>query len=364
MLIVAGFEWPKRQRDCSNPPAACENVAMYLRDLQKKLGGEAIDEVTVALSGVGTIASANATEITFLTNPRYRAELASTRAAAVIVGTVDRDSTSLPRIVADNPYAYFARVAQLFSPVPAHHAGVHSSAVVHTGARVADSAAIAEFVSIGAGADIGEGVTIGAGTVIGEGVSIGAGTRLAARVTVYANCAIGARGIVHSGVVIGADGFGFAPDFSAGGGGWVKIPQTGRVLIGDDCEIGANTTIDRGAIDDTVIGNDVKLDNQIQIGHNCTIGDHTIISGCVGIAGSARIGQRVMIGGAAGILGHLEICDGAVISAMSLVTKSITEPGTYTSSMPLMKHADWLKNAAHLRRLGAMADAIRKNGGS
>jgi UDP-3-O-[3-hydroxymyristoyl] glucosamine N-acyltransferase len=337
---------------------------MYLRDLQKKLGGEAIGDVTAALIGVGTIASAGSTQITFLANPRYRAELASTRAGAVIVGATDRDATPLPRIVATNPYAYFARVAQLFSPVPAHQAGIHSSAVIHPGARIATCAAIAEFVSIGAGAVIGEGVSIGAGTVIGEGVSIGTGSRLAAHVTVLAHCAIGARAIVHSGVVIGADGFGFAPDFSAEGGSWVKIPQTGRVLIGDDCEIGANTTIDRGAIDDTVIGNDVKLDNQIQIGHNCTIGDHTIISGCVGIAGSARIGRRVMIGGAAGILGHLEICEGAVVSAMSLVTKSITEPGTYTGSMPLMKHVDWLKNAAHLRRLDAMADAVKNKGGS
>ncbi len=337
---------------------------MYLRDLQKKLGGEVIGEVTVALSGVGTIASAGATQITFLTNPRYRAELAATRAGAVIVGSSDRDATSLPRIVAANPYAYFARAAQLFNPAPVHQAGIHSSAVIHPGAHIAAGAAIAEFVSIGANAVIGEGVSIGAGTVIGEGVSIGAGTRIAAHVTVYAHCAIGARAIVHSGVVIGADGFGFAPDFSADAGSWVKIPQTGRVLIGDDCEIGANTTIDRGAIDDTVIGNDVKLDNQIQIGHNCTIGDHTIISGCVGIAGSAKIGRRVMIGGAAGILGHLEICDGAVISAMSLVTKSISEPGTYTGSMPLMKHADWLKNAAHLRRLDTMSAAIKIKGGS
>ena len=337
---------------------------MYLRDLQKKLGGEVIGEVTVALSGVGTIASAGVTQITFLTNPRYRAELAATRAGAVIVGSSDRDATSLPRIVAANPYAYFARAAQLFNPAPVHQAGIHSSAVIHPGAHIAAGAAIAEFVSIGANAVIGEGVSIGAGTVIGEGVSIGAGTRIAARVTVYAHCAIGARAIVHSGVVIGADGFGFAPDFSADAGSWVKIPQTGRVLIGDDCEIGANTTIDRGAIDDTVIGNDVKLDNQIQIGHNCTIGDHTIISGCVGIAGSAKIGRRVMIGGAAGILGHLEICDGAVISAMSLVTKSISEPGTYTGSMPLMKHADWLKNAAHLRRLDTMSAAIKIKGGS
>ncbi len=335
---------------------------MYLRDLQEKLGGEAVGEVSEPLTGVGTIRAASSGQITFLANPRYRAELSGTGAGAVIVSIADRELTSLPRLVAANPYAYFARVAQLFNPPPAHASGIHPSAVIHAGAKIAASASIAEFVSVGPGAVIGEGVRIGAGCVIGEGAVVGAHTRIAARVTVYAGCQIGARGIVHSGVVIGADGFGFAPDFSADAGGWVKIPQTGRVIIGDDCEIGANTTIDRGAIDDTVIGNDVKLDNQIQVGHNCVIGDHTLICGCVGIAGSCRIGRRVTIGGAAGIIGHLDICDGAIISAMTLVTKSITEPGMYTASMPLMKHEDWLRNAVHLRRLDAMAAAIKNKG--
>lgn len=343
---------------------ACENATMYLRDLNKRLGGEVVGEVTQPLAGVGTISSADPMQITFLANPRYRSELSGTRAGAVIVGLQDRDLTSLPRIVVANPYAYFARVAQLFNPPQTYKSGIHPSAVIGADARVAQNASIAEFVSIGRGADIGEGVRVGPGSFIGDGVSLGANTFLGARVTIYARCRIGARGIVHSGAVIGADGFGFAPDFSAESGGWVKIPQTGRVIIGDDCEIGANTTIDRGAIEDTVIGNDVKLDNQIQVGHNCQIGDHTIISGCVGIAGSSKIGSRVMIGGAAGILGHLEICDGAIISAMTLVTKSITEPGTYTGSMPLMKHEDWLRNAVHLRRLGAMANAIKNKGGS
>ncbi len=335
---------------------------MFLRDIQKALGGDIMGEVGVALTGVGTIDGATATEITFLANPKYRSALSSTGAGAVIVGPAHKDLSSLPRIVAANPYAYFARVAQLFSPPQAFERGVHVSSVVHASAQVSPSASVAEFVSIGADTKIGDGVRIGPGSVIGRGVTIGAGTRLAARVTMYDNCHIGARGNIHSGVVIGADGFGFAPDFSATGGSWVKIPQTGGVRIGDDVEIGANTTIDRGAIEDTVIGNDVKLDNQIQIGHNCLVGDHTIISGCVGIAGSAKIGSRVMIGGAAGILGHLEICDGAIISAMTLVTKSITEPGTYTASMPLMKHDEWLKNAVQLRRLDALADAIKKGG--
>ena len=337
---------------------------MYLRDLQKKLGGEAVGEVDRPLTGVGTIRSAGPTEITFLANQRYRSDLSATRAGAVIVSNADRDLSMLPRLVVANPYACFARVAQLFNPPPVHARGIHSSAAIHADARIAASASIAEYVSIGRGTVIGEGARIGPGCIIGDDVSVGADTCLAARVTVYAGCRIGARGIVHAGAVIGADGFGFAPDFSEGAGGWVKIPQIGCVVIGDDCEIGANTTIDRGAIDDTVIGNDVKIDNQVQVGHNCLIGDHTIISGCVGIAGSSKIGRRVMMGGGAGVIGHLEICDGAVISAMTLVTKSITEPGMYTGSMPLMKHADWLRNAVHLRRLDAMADAIKNKGGS
>jgi UDP-3-O-[3-hydroxymyristoyl] glucosamine N-acyltransferase len=337
---------------------------MFLRDIIAALGGEAIGEVETPLAAVGTIEGATKNQITFLANAKYRAALASTNAGAVIVANKDRDITAKPRIVAANPYAYFARLAQLFSPVVAHPGGVHDSAVVHPGAVIAASASVAEFVSIGAGATIGERVHIGAGSVIGEHVSIGADSVIAARVAVYPRCRVGARAVIHSGVVIGADGFGFAPDFQNDNGGWVKIPQTGRVIIGDDCEIGANTTIDRGAIDDTVIGNDVKLDNQVQVAHNCTIGDHTVISGCVGIAGSTKIGKRVMVGGAAGFTGHLSVCDGAVISAMTLVTKSITEPGVYTGVMPQMKHEDWLKNIAHLRRLDKLADDVRKKKGT
>jgi UDP-3-O-[3-hydroxymyristoyl] glucosamine N-acyltransferase len=339
--------------------APCENTNMLLRDLQLKFGGERLGEVTRPLEGVGTIERATESEITFLANPKYRTVLAGTHAGAVILSEKERDATTKPRIVVSNPYAYFARVAQLFSPPISFMAGVHASAVIGSRARVAASASIAEFVSIGDDVVIGENVRIGAGSVIGNNVSIANDTHLVARVTVYANCKIGARNLIHAGVVIGADGFGFAPDFNHGEGQWQKIPQTGRVLIGDDVEIGANTTIDRGAMDDTVIGNDVKLDNQIQVGHNCVIGDHTVISGCVGIAGSTKIGKRVMIGGKAGIIGHLTIGDDVIVSAMTLVTKSILKAGTYTSGTPLMPHREWLKNAAHLRRLDLMANKIR-----
>ncbi len=333
---------------------------MKLQDIQQKLGGERIGEVASQLAGVGTIESADETQITFLANPKYRSALGRTAAGAVIVGPEDRDITSKPRIVAANPYVYFARVAQLFSPPASHAGGIHPSAVVHAGAVIAASAAIGEFVSVGFNAIIGERVQIGAGSIIGENVSVGADSVIAPRVTIYPNCSLGLRGIIHSGAVIGADGFGFAPDFQGDHGSWIKIPQTGRVIIGDDCEIGANTTIDRGAIEDTIIGNDVKLDNQIQVGHNCFIGDHTVIAGCVGIAGSTRIGRHVMVGGAAGFAGHLEVCDGAVISAMTLITKSITEPGMVTAVMPQMKHADWLKNIAHLRQFDKLANEVKE----
>jgi UDP-3-O-[3-hydroxymyristoyl] glucosamine N-acyltransferase len=333
---------------------------MFLRDLQQKFGGEAIGEVSAPINGVGTLEGATPTHITFLANPRYRAALGATKAGAVILAAKDRDATAAPRIVVANPYAYFAKVAQLFSPARQFPAGIHSSAVVASSATIHSSASIAEFVSVGERVVIHENARIGAGCIVGDDAVIGVDSELVARVCVYARSVIGVRALVHAGVVIGADGFGFAPDFTRGEGQWIKIPQTGRVIIGDDCEIGANTTIDRGAMDDTVIGNDVKIDNQVQIGHNCRVGDHTVISGCVGIAGSTKIGKRVMIGGAAGAIGHLEIGDDVIVSAMTLVTKSITEPGVYTSGTPLMAHRDWLKNAAHLRHLDEMSDAIKR----
>ena len=329
---------------------------MHLRDIQKQLGGDIIGDV--AIEGVGAIERATALQITFLANPKYRRALDATQAGAVIVSTKQRDATSKPRIVTDNPYAYFARVAQLFAPRSLHKSGIHTSAVAHPSAKIDASASVAEFVSIGANAVIEAGVRIGAGSVIGDNVVIGKMCELVARVVVYHDCVIGQRALIHAGVVIGADGFGFAQD----SGQWIKIPQTGRVVIGDDCEVGANTTIDRGAIEDTVIGNGVKLDNQIQIGHNCEIGDHSIVAGCTGIAGSSKIGQRVMIGGAVSITGHLSICDDAVLSANAFVTKSIIAPGMYSAGFPLMPHREWLKNAAQLRHLDDLAEKVRKQG--
>jgi UDP-3-O-[3-hydroxymyristoyl] glucosamine N-acyltransferase len=328
---------------------------MYLRDLQAKFGGDVFGEVSAPLTRVGTLEHADESAITFLANPKYRHALGTTKAAAVIVSVADADVTEMPRIVSDNPYAYFAKVATLFAPRPAYAPGLHASAVVATSARIAASASIAEFVSIGEHATIGEGVRIGPGCVVGDNAVIGEGSTLVARVTIYHAVQIGKRAIIHAGAVIGADGFGFANERRR----WLKIPQTGRVVIGDDCEIGANTTIDRGAIEDTIIGNGVKFDNQIQVGHNCRIGDHSIVAGCTGIAGSTIIGERVMIGGAVSITGHLTICDDVVLSANALVAKSITEPGMYSAGFPLMPHKEWLKNAAQIRHLDDLAKDVR-----
>jgi UDP-3-O-[3-hydroxymyristoyl] glucosamine N-acyltransferase len=320
-----------------------------------RLGGEAVGEVSAPLTGVATLDSAGPADIAFLANPKYRGRLASTRAGAVIVGPGDRDAASMPRIVSDNPYAYYARTVGLFHPDPAAVAGTHPTAQVAASARVAKSAEVGAFAVIGEGCEVGEGAVVGAHSVLGAGVRIGAGTRLHPRVTLYDGCTVGARCILHSGAVIGADGFGQARD----AGRWIKIPQVGAVRIGDDVEVGANTAIDRGALDDTVIEDGVKLDNLIQVAHNCRIGAHTVIAGCTGISGSVTIGRDCMIGGGVGIIGHLSICDGVTISGFTFVTKSITEPGTYTSGMPIMAHGDWLRNAAQLRHLDELARRVK-----
>ena len=328
---------------------------LTLAEIAAQLGGEVAGNPQQRVSGVNTLEQAGAADLAFLANPKYRKQLQTTQAGAVIVGPAERAATALPRIVADNPYLYFAQVVSLFHPEAPVIPGVHPTAVVEAGANIAASASIGALSFVGAGAQLGEAVVLGVGCSVGERVVIGECTKLHAHVTVYPDCQIGARAVIHSGAVIGADGFGLAKD----GERWVKIPQVGRVVIGNDVEIGANTTIDRGALADTVLEDGVKLDNQIQVGHNVVIGAHTAIAGCVGIAGSARIGKRCTIGGSAGILGHLEICDDVHISAFSLVTKSINRPGTYTAVLPLMEHGQWLKSASRLRNLDQLTEQIR-----
>jgi UDP-3-O-[3-hydroxymyristoyl] glucosamine N-acyltransferase len=326
-------------------------VHFTLREIVAKLGGEAVGEVGAPLTGVATLDSAGPGDIAFLANPKYRSKLAATRAGAVILGPGDRDAGTMPRIVSENPYAYYARTVALFHPAPALKPGIHPFAQVDGAANVDADSQIDAFAVIGPGSTIGKGARIGSHSVIGKDVTIGAGSILNPRVTIYDGCTIGDRVIIHSGAVIGADGFGMARD----AGRWIKIPQVGAVRIGDDVEIGANTTIDRGALDDTVVEEGAKLDNQIQVGHNCVIGAHTVIAGCTGISGSVTIGKHCMIGGGVGLVGHISICDHVTISGFSLITKSITEPGTYTSGLPFMPHAEWLRNAVHLRRLDKIA---------
>jgi UDP-3-O-[3-hydroxymyristoyl] glucosamine N-acyltransferase len=289
-----------------------------LKSLAEPARAELVGDGGVLIDRVATLDGATAGAIAFLANPRYRHQLQSTRASAVIIEPRFAAETALPKLVTSNPYAAYARVAALFHPPHPVAAGIHPTAMVAASARVAASATIGPCVVIGDRATIGERTWIHAGCAIGEDCSLGDDIVLYPRVVLYARTVVGARTLIHSGAVLGADGFGMADE----DGKWLKVPQVGRVVVGADVEIGANTTIDRGTIDDTVIEDDVKLDNQIQIGHNCRIGAHTAIAGCVGVAGSVRIGRNCQIGGAAMITGHLDIADGTVVSAASGVAST------------------------------------------
>lgn len=296
----------------------------------------------------------------FLSHPRYSQKLASSKAACVVVGVavepaaVQRGAT----IVVNDPYYYFARITQVWKK---HHAtgsvaAIHPSACIDASARIDSGVSIGAFACIGPHAVIGEGVHIGEHCVVGQNAAVGQGSRLSARVTLGDDCSVGARCIVHSGVVIGADGFGFAPH----AGRWEKIEQLGHVRIGNDVEIGANTCIDRGSLQDTVIEDGVKLDNLIQIGHNVRVGAHSALAGCVGVAGSATIGAHCTIGGGAVVLGHLTLTDHVHISAASVVTRSILKPGNYTGFFPIDDNAAWEKNAATLRQLHTLRDRLKQ----
>ena len=333
-----------------------KSSGVSLSDLIRAFGGELLGNGDQVISGIGTLASAGPTEIAFLSNSKYRPQLATTRAGAVIVGLADRDATSLPRIVTDNPYAYQARVSTLFNPLQRPLPGIHASAVVDASAQIGVDVAMGAHVVVGANAHIGDRAVIGAGCQVGEGVQIGPDGYFYPGVVIYSGCRIGARVIFHAGVVIGSDGFGFAQDK----GQWIKVPQIGRVIIGDDVEIGANTTVDRGALDDTVIESGVKIDNLVQVAHNVRIGENTAIAACAGIAGSAVIGKGCRIGGAAMIAGHLQIADGITVSPGTLVTKSLNEPGTYSAVWAAAPHREWLKQVAQLRRMEELSNRVRE----
>lgn len=316
-------------------------MALRLGSIVEQLGGELLGDPALEIRALAPLESADAHALSFLSNPRYQQQLATTQAGCVIVAPALRELAAARGacIVADNPYLYFARVTQLWQRTRARPAGprIHPSAVVDPSAEVDATAQIGPLC------------------VIGPGARIGAGTVLKSRVTVSEDCVIGARCVLHPGVVIGADGFGFAKD----GERWEKIEQLGAVRIGNDVEIGANTCIDRGALADTVIEDGVKLDNLIQIGHNVRVGRNTAMAGCVGVAGSATIGANCTIGGSAGVLGHLTIADNVNVSSFSLVTRSLNKPGHYTGFYPLDDNASWEKNAATLKQLSTLRERVR-----
>ena len=330
--------------------------AYTLNELAERFGGEIHGSPDARVDRVAPLHSAAPGAISFFANTRYRAALRSTAASAVILSAEDVDDCPVSALVCANPYATYARLAALFAPPPEAVPGVHASAVVDPSARVDETACVGPLTVVEADARIGAGVALGPGCIVGQGCSVGAGSRLVSRVTLCRGVEIGERVLIHPGAVIGADGFGIAKE----GESWIKVPQLGSVRVGNDAEIGANTTIDRGALEDTVIGDDVRLDNQIQIAHNVVIGAHTAIAGCSAVAGSSTIGAHCLIAGGVGILGHLGVADHVQITAMSLVTHSITKPGVYSSGTPLQPNREWRRNAVQLRHLDELAKRVRK----
>ncbi len=332
---------------------------VVLGEISERLGGELIGDAATRISAIGPLESATPATIAFLANPKYARHLASSRAGCVIVAPAFREA-ALARgaaIVTPDPYLYFAHLTQWWAERtrPARVAGVHATARIDATADVAADATIGPFAVIESGASIGAGASVGAHGFVGRDCRVGAGTRLAPRVTLLFETTLGERCIVHPGAVLGSDGFGFAPDR----GHWEKIEQLGRVRVGDDVEIGANSCIDRGAAGDTVIGDGVKIDNLVQIGHNVQIGAHTAIAGCVGIAGSSTSGAHCMIGGGAGVSGHVKIADYVVVGGATQITRSIVKAGFYSGSFPFDDNASWEKNAATLRNLHALRERVK-----
>lgn len=340
------------------PAFRAPGVRATLGELAERFGCVLHGPPEQAVSRVGTLTGAGPDAIAFLANPAYAKRLAETRAGAVILEERYRAECPVPCLVAENPYATYARIAELLHPPPPISPGIHPTAVVAPSAVVAASAEVGPNAVVGAHSEVGEGALIGPSSVLGAGVRIGAHTRLVAHVTVLDGVSIGSRCLFQPGAVIGADGFGFAADFAKGG--WIKVPQVGTVVIGDDVEVGANTTIDRGAIENTVIEDGVKIDNLVQIAHNVHVGAHTAMAARTGIAGSTRIGKRCMIAGGVGIIGHLSICDDVVLQARSLVAQSIDKPGLYGGTLTADDAGRWRRNAARFRQLDEIAKRVRE----
>lgn len=333
------------------------NAAVFsLGELAEQLGATLRGDGSISVSGLATLQDAGPGQLSFLANAQYRKYLNDTRAAAVLLSPRDAEEYAGAALIVANPYLAYARASHLFETRPRALPGIHPSAVVAADAQVDPTATIGAYVVVEQGACIGSDVVVGAQSFIGARSRIGAGGRLAPRVTLYHDVSIGERVVIQSGAVIGGEGFGFANEQGA----WQKIAQIGGVRIGDDVEIGANTTVDRGALSDTLIGNGVKLDNQIMIAHNVQIGDNTAMAGCSGISGSTRIGRNCMIAGGVGIVGHVDICDNVFITGMTMVTRSITEPGSYSSGTAMQPAAEWRKSAARIRNLDDMARRLQQ----
>lgn len=327
-----------------------------LGELAEHVSGEVKGDASCMIEGVATLHNADAKQISFLTNSYYRKQLAASQAGAVIMSAADAESCTINALVSQNPYAAYAKIAALLYPDEKYIQGIDTGAHVATDTSISKTASIAAGVVIESGVTLADFVRIGPGCVLQKNVKIGANSILTANVTVAHDCDIGEGNLIHPGVVIGADGFGQAMD----NGNWIKVPQLGRVIIGNDVEIGANTTIDRGAIEDTIIEDNVKLDNQIQVAHNVKIGAHTAIAGCTAIAGSTKIGKHCRIAGMVGIVGHLEIADNVTVTAKSLVTGSIKKEGVYSAGTPLEPSQKWRKNTIRFKHLDEMAKRLNK----
>ena len=331
-------------------------MPISIGELATRFGCELIGDPGIEVSGVASLHNATSNSLSFLASDAYKQQLSSTKAAAVIVRPADAADVPVAALLHDDPYACYARMAAAICPPPAFEPGIHASAVVDPSAKVAASAHLAAHVVVEEGSTIGENVYVGPGSVIGPGCVVGDGTRLIANVTLARAVSIGKRGILHPGVVLGADGFGNAmtPE------GWVKVPQLGGVRIGDDVEIGANTTVDCGAIEDTVIEDGVRIDNLCMIAHNVHVGAHTAMAAMTGIAGSTTIGKRCLFAGQTGSVGHITICDDVVVGAVSYVSKDIREPGTYVASFPAEPAREWARNVARFRRIDALQARVKK----
>jgi UDP-3-O-[3-hydroxymyristoyl] glucosamine N-acyltransferase len=331
-------------------------MPISLGELATSQGCELIGDPDATVSGVASLQDASPESLSFLANSSYLSQLPATKAAAVVLHAESAGACPVAAFISDNPYATYARMAALVCPEPLFAPGIHATAVVADSATIADSAHIAATVVIGERTVIGEHAVVGPGTVIGPDCNVGDNCRFIANVTLVQDVRIGARGIFHPGVVIGADGFGNAmtPD------GWVKVPQVGGVLVGNDVEIGANTTVDRGAIGDTVIEDGVRIDNLCMIAHNVRVGEHTAMAAMTGIAGSTVIGKRCLFAGKTGTVGHINVCDDVIVAAQTFLSKDVTEPGTYAASFPAANARSWAKQLARFRRLGNLIERVKK----